>query len=164
MFDQIIVADAGPLIALAKCERLDLLTLIFHEVHVPKTVFEEATGGRPKPETELIRSFVSQRCVLQQDRDDELFKRLLLRLDPGESQAISWAHFLGSAVLIDEKRGRMVAQAHGLPIVGVLGLFLLSKKLGHIEAVKPLLEQLAKNKYLLSDSLVTKVLQSAAEL
>lgn len=43
-------------------------------------------------------------------------------LDPGETQAIHLAHDLGCPVLQDEKRGRMLAAKHGVPVFGLPGL------------------------------------------
>ena len=157
------VADAGPLIALAKCRQLPLLRQLFGVVHVPHTVLMEATGGKPKPESESIRTFVVSHCTVQPDRDDALVQHLLRHLDAGESQAISWARHLGCAVLIDEKRGRLMAQAQGLPIFGVLGLLLLAKQAGHVKALAPLIDILREHRYHMSDALVAAVLQRAGE-
>jgi uncharacterized protein len=159
----VVVADAGPLIALAKCEQLQLLSQLFGTVHVPHTVLMEATGGKPKPESESIRAFVTGHCTVQPDRDDALVQHLLRRLDAGESQALSWAHHLGCAVLIDEKQGRLMAQAQGLPLFGVLGMLLLAKQAGHVQALAPLINRLREHRYNLSDALVAAVLQTAGE-
>jgi uncharacterized protein len=159
----VIVADAGPLIALAKCEQLRLLSQLFGTVHVPHTVLMEATGGKPKPESESIRAFVLDHCIVQADREDALVQHLLRRLDAGESQALSWAQHLGCAVLIDEKQGRLMAQAQGLPIFGVLGMLLLAKQAGHLQALAPLINRLREHRYSLSDALVATVLQKAGE-
>ncbi len=159
----VIVADAGPLIALAKCEQLPLLSKLFGTVHVPHTVLMEATGGKPKPDSESIRIFVTGHCTVQADRDDALVQHLLGRLDAGEFQAISWARHLGCAVLIDERQGRLMAQAQGLPIFGVLGLLLLAKQAGHVQALAPLIDSLREHRYNLSDALVAAVLLRAGE-
>jgi uncharacterized protein len=160
----IIVADAGPLIALAKCDKLGLLTLIFSEVNVPQTVFNEAIGGRLKPETDKIRAFVLENCVLQPDRQDELLSQLTERLDEGESQAISWAHHLDCALLMDEKRGRQVAKSYGLVPIGVLGLLLVCKRAGYIDAIAPIIDTMRQHNYLLSDQLIQTVLTASGEL
>lgn len=159
----VIVADAGPLIALAKCEQLPLLRRLFGAVHVPHTVLLEATGGKPKPDSESIRAFVTSQCTVQPDRDDALVQRLRTRLDAGESQAIGWAHHLGCAVLIDERQGRLLAQAQGLPVFGVLGLLLLAKQAGYVQTLAAVIDQLRSQRYHLSDALVAAVLQKAGE-
>ena len=163
MAKPIIVADAGPLIALAKCQQLPLLSTLFGTVHVPHIVLMEGTGGKPKPESESIRKYVVGRCTVQPDRDDALVQHLLRRLDANESQAISWAHHLGCAILIDEKQGRLMAQAQGMPIFGVLGMLLLAKQAGHVNALAPLINRLREHRYNLSDALVAAVLQRAGE-
>jgi predicted nucleic acid-binding protein len=99
---EIVVADAGPLIALAKCEMLSLLALVFSEIHVPQSVLKEAIGGRAKPETEKIRVFVQEHCKVQPDKESEFISTLLERLDPGESQAIG----LGAPFAVRSANGR----------------------------------------------------------
>lgn len=159
----IVVADAGPLIALGKCGQLQLLTKVFGKVHVPQTVLAEAVGGKQKPETEGIKAFVTAHCTVQPDRDDLLFRHLMTHLDAGESQAISWAQHLGCAVLIDERLGRLAAQAQALPLFGSLGLLLLAKQAGHLKAVAPVIAQMCEQGYLLGDALVASVLRQARE-
>jgi predicted nucleic acid-binding protein len=44
----LIVADTPALLALAACEGLDLLDVLFREVRVPPAVFQECTeAGKP---------------------------------------------------------------------------------------------------------------------
>ena len=159
----IVVADAGPLIALGKCGQLQLLSKVFHKVHGPLTVLMEATRGTQRPETAAINAFVTTHCTVQPDRDDILFRQLMDRLDAGESQAISWACHLGCAVLMDERLGRLAAKANALPVFGSLGLLLLAKQAGHINAVAPVIAQMCDNGYILGNALVVAVLKQAGE-
>jgi predicted nucleic acid-binding protein len=39
----VIVSDASPLIALALCDKLDVLDKLFAQVHIPQAVFNELT-------------------------------------------------------------------------------------------------------------------------
>ena len=67
---------------------------------------------------------------------------LMTQLDAGEAQAIALAIELGSALLIDEAKGRAVAEKKGIPHAGALGLLALAKRDGRIPAVRPLLDGL----------------------
>jgi hypothetical protein len=67
-------------------------------------------------------------------------------------------------LLIDEKMGRLAAQQEGLKTIGVLGVFLLAKKRGHISRVKPLIDLLEiKARFFIKESLKLKVLELAGE-
>ena len=46
------------------------------------------------------------------------------------------------ALLIDEKKGRKIAQEYGIIITGLLGIFIEAKKEGFINKVKPTLDRL----------------------
>lgn len=87
------------------------------------------------------------------------------QLDLGESAVLTLARLrLGAEVLMDERRGRRVAeQVFNLPIVGTGGLLLRAKKAGLIPAVSPLLTAMKTNGYHLSDRLVQAVSRAAGE-
>ncbi len=55
----VVVADAGPLIALAKLQQLDLLLNLFSEVHLPNAVFVEVTRNQTRSDARSIRSFTA---------------------------------------------------------------------------------------------------------
>lgn len=52
----IIVADASPLVALALCDCLDVLSALFGEVLVSQAVYEEVTV-KHKPEADKLKRF-----------------------------------------------------------------------------------------------------------
>ena len=60
MNQSIIVADASPLIALAKLDRLDLLNALFSTLHVPDTVYTEVTVDQSRSDARLLKVFLSE--------------------------------------------------------------------------------------------------------
>ncbi|NJM43783.1 MAG: DUF3368 domain-containing protein [Brachymonas sp.] len=162
MSSRIIVADASPLIGLAKCQQLPLLMRMFEAVHVPQRVVIEVTAP-DKPLAAEISLFIQNHAIVEADRDSELSEKLKRRLDAGEIQALCCAQDLKCPVLIDERKGRLIAQAHGIEIMGSLGLLLSAKRDGHLERIKPSIEQLREYGYLLGDELIAHVLRLACE-
>ena len=161
--NRIIVADTGPLIALARLEQLALLTSLFSAVHIPRTVLTEATAKRDYADAEPIHAFAIAHAQIGETVDTPLAQSLLSLLDEGETQALVLAKQLGCGVLMDEKRGRQVARHHGVPVVGVLGVLLQAKRSGQIELLSPMIERLQNSGYRLSTSLVETVLTLAGE-
>lgn len=159
----IIVADASPLIALAKLQQLNLLVSEFSSVHLPLTVLNEATRDLNRPDARLIRDFAAQ-LQIHKDADNEFCQKLRQTLDEGEIQALNLARELQCAVLMDEHMGRQVAHSYQIPVVGVLGILLKAKKSGSITALAPLIAVLQVNDYRLSAALIQKVLQAAGEV
>ena len=83
----VIVADAGPLIALAKIDHLDLLKTLFHEIHIPEIVLHEAPLKGLKADAILINVFANKDAIIAQPIDTPLCHQLRTLLDDGEVQA-----------------------------------------------------------------------------
>jgi uncharacterized protein len=159
----IIVADAGPLIALAKIGQLALLPALFEDIHIPAQVLQEAAGNIALAGAATVREFAATQATIHADRVDALVQRLCVEIDAGEAQAIVLAKALKCGVLMDDLLGRGVAKRLGLPVVGVLGVLLQGKRTGLIEAVRPSLDALVLARYRVSISLITEVLRLADE-
>ena len=163
MKQSIIVADASPLIALAKLDRLDLLNSIFLSVHVPETVIIEVTVDQSRLDARLLREFLAEHSTSHVDVEDSFTQEISQILDAGEVQALALSRKLSCGVLMDELRGRKVAQRYDIKTVGVLGLLVQGKRQGLISEVLPLIEGLQRQNYRLSSSLVKSVLKLAGE-
>jgi predicted nucleic acid-binding protein len=156
-----VIADAGPLIALARLERLDLLKRLFGTVLVTGWVADEVlTGGDFPVELQDLTNPDSQ----AQCRD----LMNLHQIDMGEASAMVLAQHLASQgdaamLLMDDFRGRSAAQHSGFSLIGTTGLLLLGKQVGAIVAVKPCLLALREHGYFLSDRLIASALEQAGE-
>ncbi|THF64790.1 DUF3368 domain-containing protein [Pseudothauera nasutitermitis] len=159
----VVVADSGPLIALAGCSHLMLLTEIFGAVHLPQTVLMETTADLGRPGARDIARFVQKHVRVHPDRNDTIYTQAAAALDEGEAQAISLARALQCGVLMDERCGRAAARRLGLPIFGVLGVLVQARRQGRIEALAPLLQQLQTNGYRIAPALITAALEAVGE-
>ena len=159
----IIVADAGPLIALAKIEQLALLLALFAEVHLPAYVLHEAAGNILMAGAAAVRAFADAHATIHDDSVDPIVQRLCVEIDAGEAQAVALAQSLHCGVLMDDLLGRGVAKRLGLPVIGVLGVLLQGKRAGHIAAIRPCLDALVLARYRVSEMLVAEVLKQADE-
>jgi uncharacterized protein len=159
----VVVSDSGPLIALAVCGHLKLLIAVFETIHIPQAVLEETTADRSRPGADDIAVFLQAHAEVHASRNDDTYTAAASHLDEGEAQALSLAHALGCGVLMDERRGREAAIRQSRPLFGVLGVLLQSKRLGKIERIAPLLDQMQTKGYRISQSLVDSVLKLAGE-
>lgn len=66
-------------------------------------------------------------------------------------------------LIMDEAKGRKIAQSLDIEITGTAGILVSSKIRGLIPEVKPLLDSLIKNKIRISDKLYSEVLKKAEE-
>ncbi len=86
-----IVSDTGPLIALARVERLDLLTRLFTRVAIPPAVRTELAIESGHPGTAALAAALANRILVQFPTEQELIAELSRILDPGEAEAIALA-------------------------------------------------------------------------
>ena len=93
-----------------------------------------------------------------------LAARLAESLDPGEAAAIALGVELQADLLVcDDLRGRQVAEAEGLDVVGTLGILLRAKQAGHLEEVKPVIGAMLALGFRATPKLVAAVLGLAGE-
>lgn len=159
----IIVSDTSPISALIKLKLTDLLPKIFGNVVIPSAVRNELTQLENQG-FELANLWTADWLLIRSPEDQAMVQNLSLELDSGEIEAIVLAKEMNAKfLLIDEKKGRLVAQRLEIPILGLLGVILLGKRLGHIEQIRPIMIGLKKTGFRVSDSLVNSVLRQAGE-
>ena len=146
---EVVIADASCLIVLQNIDDLSLLQTLFGEVSITGEV--KAEFGSELPEWIKVKEVTNK---IQQNA-------LNLILDAGEASAISLAlETANSLLIIDEKKGRRIAQEIGVNIVGTLGIILMAKKKGLINSVESLLLKLEIADFRISDKLKAKILEN----
>jgi len=161
-----VIADAGPLIALAKLDRLDLPAALFAEVLVPATVAEECIRPFERPDAQAIGAVLEQdgsyhRVTVQSSQKLSAIGRLL---DAGEAEALGLALSQGLPVLMDERRGRREAGRLGVEVVGTGAVLVAAKREGMVAEVGPLLDLLTEKGYRFSAALRQALLEKSGEL
>lgn len=160
----LLVADSGPLIALARLDLLWLPARLRREVQVPASVWTEVTRAPRGNDLPRLQAAFDAGWLAVAPGAQVLDARLAdAPLDDGELAALSLALQQGTAVLMDELRGRAVASRLGLDVVGTLGLLLLARETRHIGPLRPLIDALQHSGYFLSQRLVQQVLATAGE-
>ena len=117
----LIVSDSTTIITLLNIKRIDILENIFHEVYIPVKVYDEIVI-----EEDIILE--SSFFIKKEIENNALYKLLSRSLDAGESEAIVLAKEMKLSLIIDEKKGRKIANNMGVNIMGFLGILLLNHK------------------------------------
>jgi hypothetical protein len=159
----IVVANTGPLIALAQIGHFDLLQLLYGELYIPLAVRNEVViSGHGRPASMEVDAADWIRVVSV--RDATAVQLLREQLDAGESEAIVLAIELkADLLLIDEARGRRTAEARGLNKTGTVGTLITAKRRGFIPTVTPLLDDLITSGFRMSQELYQTALALAGE-
>ena len=160
----IIVSDTSPINNLAAINQLHLLHQLYGTVLIPEAVYRELTDPSfsVAGATEVQTFDWIQACAVS---DRAIVEALSSELDVGEAEAIALAvEIQADQVLIDERRGRLVAARLNLRYTGILGILVEAKSQGLVAEVKPLLDALINQAgFWIADPLYTSVLRLADE-
>jgi len=173
---RVVIADAGPLIGLARIGRLDLLRVLFGGVTLTAVVAAEI-GIDPDPHVRIhpwpgasaiAEARAARWLSIIESTDVPDIEPLNPGVDPGERSTIALAlHWRAAGekvpVIMDDRCGRAEARSRGLSILGTAAVMVLAKEQGLIPACAPLLGALREEGYYLSDGLVAAVLAEVGE-
>ncbi|MCD6213048.1 MAG: hypothetical protein J7J02_08705 [Sulfurovum sp.] len=115
-----VISDSTTLIILFDLDRMELLSNLFSQILIPEVVYREISVKHDI----VLPEFIEVVSV----KENETLKLLKQLLDEGESEAIALALEQKSKLIIDEKKGRKIALAQGLEIIGLLGIVYLNIK------------------------------------
>jgi predicted nucleic acid-binding protein len=159
----VVIADASPLIALARVGGLDWLPALFGEVLVTEVVLAEVLTGRfPESEAPLAAAVQAGwlRVVASVPSDPELGA-----LDEGEAASIRLALASGPRVLllIDERAGRAVARELGLQLAGTAAVIGLAHQRGLIPSARAVFTELHASDFRIAPDVIQAVLERSGE-
>jgi len=160
--NKVLVADTGPLIALAGIKQLELLHQLYDTILIPQAVHEEVLVGGSK-----LTGLDSYRQAdwLEVTEVAVIAPALLALLDKGEASVIVLAQQRqADIILIDEQKARKVARTlFSLNVIGSVRVLLEAKKQNLISDVKTALNAMRENGYHLHDTIVSYALREAGE-
>ncbi len=165
MTKKIIIADTGPIIALALLDLIKDMPEVIGEIIIPHAVYLECTYDLSKPAAKSIQLAVTNgQMQVKNIAHSNLYKELTELLDPGEAEAITLFHKIcADLLLIDEMKGRSIAEKQQIPIIGTIAILLKVKEKGVRPLVKPMIDKLTTHNYRLSKALIKYVLNRSGE-
>jgi predicted nucleic acid-binding protein len=147
-----IISDTSCLIVLKNINELELLQKLYGTITTTIEIAEEY--GEILPDWIEIVEVV----------DKQVQMLLELQIDKGESSAIALAlETPNSTVIIDDYKGRKIAERLRINYTGTLGVIVRAKLNGIIPSIKPILEKINNTDFRLSFEIEQKALQEARE-
>jgi len=148
-----IISDTSCLILLSNINELELLNNLYGTIITTNEVAAEY--GLPLPQWFFII-----------DPKDKKYQSLLeASIDKGEASAIALAAEMEDCLLIiDDLKGRKVAEQIGLKIIGTIGVIVDAKLAGIILSVKPILAKIKQTNFRITDKLERLIIEKAGEI
>lgn len=161
------VANASPLIALARVDQFHLFKHLFQSIVIPEAVWlEVVTRGTNKPAADLVVQAEQEGWLRRQPIQDDLAATVLqATLGAGEAEAIILAQEMQAAwLLLDDDLGRSHASRLGLSIKGSAGILLAAYQANLITDLQKVLDELRSKSFRLSDGVYNAILAQAGKI
>lgn len=149
---KVVIADTSCFILLDKIKELSLLQKVFGQIITTREIANEF--GKDFPDWVEVKEIT----------DLHYLAVLELEIDKGEASAITLAiEFDSSLLIIDDRKGRKLAERLGLNYTGTLGVLLRAKERRIIPKIKPILEKIQLTNFRFSTIVFNEILQIAGE-
>lgn len=158
----VVIADAGPLIALAKIKHLHILKDLFSEISLTQAVADECLRVQ-SDDAVLIKQAITLgwlKCVDNPDFTHALSKSLGL----GELSSIEYAlqNKENMLLILDDALARKQAIRKGLTIIGTAAIVFTAQRKGLISDSEAVIDQLNQVGYRISSAVVSQIKTSLA--
>lgn len=166
---RVVIADAGPLIAFSRVGALHLLPSLFGEVWITDAVREEVCDAGVFPGQDSILAALAAGTLRSVAVDMAHWQPRYAGIDPGEASAIAFAEAVSATadaralLIVDDRLGRLEAQARGLAIIGTAALVGLAKTRGLIPRADEVLRAMQTKGYFLGNAVVQTILDRVGE-
>lgn len=158
-----VIVNSTPLIILCNIGRLDILQKLYGEIVVPEAVYKEVTAKEESVCQRLVSAEWIHMERIQEKTDKKMYKA---KLHDGEVEVMILAQENDNTdlVIIDDNAAKKTAKYLGLNVTGTLGVLLKAKKKGIIKEVSPVLNEMKRKGFYISEYVEHLVLEKAGEL
>lgn len=159
-----VVVNSTPLLVLGNIGRLDILQKLYGTVFIPAAVYKEVSEKNDRASKAL--SEASEWIIVKHIDNSQDYAMYRAKLHAGEVETMILAQqrsFQADLVILDDLAARKTAQYLGLNVTGTMGVLIKAKQKGIVSEVRPLLDEIMKNGFFVSDRVLQMVLKAAGE-
>ncbi|MEY6434125.1 DUF3368 domain-containing protein [Thioalkalicoccus limnaeus] len=161
---RVLIADAGPLIALSRVAQLPLLRGLFGAVGITGQIRAEVLDSGRFPGQDAIAAAIQAGWLQCRDVDLAPWHPRYPGVDDGEASAMLLAETFAMPLLImDDRAGRAEARARGFAVMGVAAVVGLAKRQGLIPRAAPILNDMRTSGYFIGDDVINAILARVGE-
>lgn len=155
---QVVIADAGPLIALAKVNLLAVLAQLFGAVLISETVQQECLAKAGEENQRIQQAIATGIIQISTPAQTALPLALSRSLGAGERDAIYLAMQSENALLImDDLLARKQAVKLGLAFIGTVRLLDIAEKQGIIADAEAVIDAISSTGYRISKNILQQL-------
>ncbi len=154
---QIIIADAGPLIAFAKTKHLLLLQQLFGQVWIPSAVKKECLAKPGLDADRIAIAIKDSWLVVKAVPESQLLVPNALGAGELDSIQLALQSPKTSLLIIDDRLARRQALTYGLNIIGTVRLLDIAEKQGIIPNAEQLIQVMREQGYRISLKLLEQI-------
>ena len=161
----VIIADAGPIIALSRIGELDLLRNIFHQITITSIVKDEILDNQYSKGKEAVINAITNDWIIVKSITLKDWKPINSGVDAGEESSIYLAlqSLEKSLLIIDDQAGRAEAKFHKITLMGTAAIIALAEMQGFISSARNTLNALRESGYYIGDAIIEAVLKDISE-
>ncbi|MCD8020371.1 MAG: DUF3368 domain-containing protein [Clostridiales bacterium] len=158
-----VIVNSTPLIVLCGIEKLELLHKLYDDIYIPQAVYKEVTAKTDSACTQLKSAgdWIHVKDIM----DSSEKKMYKAKLHDGEVEVMILAQEQeADLVILDDNAAKKTAKYLGLTVTGTLGVLLRAKREGLVHEIHPLLKEMKRKGFYISETVEKLVLESANEL
>ncbi|MCP4130010.1 MAG: DUF3368 domain-containing protein [bacterium] len=158
----VVIINTSPLFYLHRTGLLHLLEKLYSEITIPGAVVSELyEGGKKGDDVPLIENY---EWIRVENIAIPSFIQIIPDLGKGEAEVIALGIDNANPLLVlDDALARKIAMLNNFTITGTVGILLKAKEKNYIPEIKPVLEELKKCGFYITEKLVADILKIANE-
>ena len=147
-----VVSNTSPLNYLILIGHADILSKLYGTVAIPHAVLDELTAASTPPSVRVWA--LNQPAWLNVQQPADIVGSELEQIQIGERQAILLAKEIRpDFIILDDRKARLLAERHGLSVIGTLGVLTSAAEQG-LMSLREALEDLKRTNFRVSPGLL----------
>lgn len=159
-----VIVNSTPLLTLGKIGKLEILREMYQEIIIPQAVYKEVTK-KEDTASKAVLSACHDWIKVQTIKNEDEYAMYRAKLHAGEVEVMILAQQVPKAdlVIIDDMAARKTAEFLKLPLSGTIGVLIKAKQKGFISEVMPIIDELEKNGFFISQRVKSMIAEKVRE-